>query len=142
MKDTRRKETAAAAAAHPIYGLARRLPPMETRILLMSQDSPLKELHKNFLALRLFARETKGRTGGSHSLFPRAFLFSKFAFHSLFFFPPSPTKLRFTSRSPKFSVNLSSLSGARPGLLGRPGVPSSQPNFDSIYGLFLTRSFI
>lgn len=57
MKDTRRKETAAAAAAHPIYGLARRLPPMQTRILLMSQDSFKRTSQKLFGTSSVRARD-------------------------------------------------------------------------------------
>lgn len=140
MKDTRRKETAAAAAAHPIYGLARRLPPMQTRILLMSQDSFKRTSQKLFGTSSVRARDEGQDWRLPLALPPGLPLFQVCLPFSILL--PSPAKLRFTSLSPKFSVNLSSLSGARPGLLGRPGVPSSQPNFDSIYGLFLTRSFI
>lgn len=57
MRDTRRKETAAASAAHPIYGLARRLPPMQTRILLMSQDSFKRTSQKLFGTSSVRARD-------------------------------------------------------------------------------------
>lgn len=140
MKDTRRKETAAAAAAHPIYGLARRLPPMQTRILLMSQDSFKRTSQKLFGTSSVRARDEGQDWRLPLAPPPGLPLFQVCLPFSILL--PSPAKLRFTSLSPKFSVNLSSLSGTRPGLLGRPGVPSSQPNFDSIYGLFLTRSFI